>query len=97
MAGYGQIDSSFPERIMRMAEHNLHENHKATSELVRAEAFSARLAAGTTAAVAGGGLVISALLIVAGLPAGALLTALPAILVGIGRVTSAIRGRSSDD
>lgn len=97
MALYGQVDPSFPERIMQMAEFNLREMHGNDSTLANAQATSLKLIAWTTTIMGVGGLGASVLFGLLGIDAGVIGSLVTVGLVGVAKVASAVRGRSSDD
>lgn len=104
MAGYGQIDKSFPERIMRMAEKNMEARHEdqrsraaSRDRLVRAESAATKVFAFTSAALVVGGVGGGIWITLAGNPGTGIWGIIAGGLVGLSKLASAIKGRSSDD
>ena len=97
LGAYGQIKEDFPERIVAMAEVQVHGRHELMRKSVDAEAFAIRASAITTGIVAIGGLGASVVLIAVGLPAASLLTAIPAVLMGCAQVINGIRRKSPNE
>lgn len=104
MAGYGKIDSSFPERIMQMAEKNMEARHedqraraKATDRLVRAQSLATTIFSFTSAGLVAGGVGGGIWITLAGYPGTGLWGIVGGSLVGLSKLASAIKGRSSDD
>ena len=97
LAAYGDISPDFPDRILRMAEKQVHGRDEAMQKGIGAEAFAVRASAVTATVVSVGGIGATVWLIVLGLPTQSLLTAIPAILIGAGNLIHGIRNKSSDD
>jgi uncharacterized membrane protein len=96
LGDYGRVQEDFPERIVAMAEVQVHGRHKLMQKGVDAESFAVRLSSITTAVVAVGGLGASVFLIIEGLPVASLLTAIPAVLMGSAQVINGIRRKNPE-
>ncbi len=93
MAGYMNIDPSFPERILRMAEKDQEWRHETASTMARAEEFAVRIGA-LTVPVLGllmlvAGVVVSAL----GAPwhAALVIGGLPTLVAALGSFVAQVR------
>lgn len=98
MALYGEIDSTYPDRIMRMAEKNLEARNDAISESARSIAFVTR-AGGMTVVVLPVLLLAAAVVLFAmGAPSQVVIAGLiGASLTGVAKVIQAARGGSDGD
>ena len=97
LAAYGDISPDFPDRILKMAERQVHGRDTAMQTGIKAESFAVKTSAVTAAVVSIGGLGATVVLIILGLPTQSLLTAIPAVLIGAGQLMNGIRKKSSDD
>lgn len=97
LARYNEVDPTFADRIMRMAESEVEARTDSMKRLNKAEARAVSLGAVTTAAIVVLGLVAAIVLIALGYDGIAFLLAVPALLYGVARVIEAIRNGSSGD
>lgn len=95
MQGYGYIQDDFPERIMRMAEVNVHGRHELLKSSVATENTSTLLFSWTISAVSILGLVGGFTLTVMGFNPLVLISWTPAVLQGVAAAINSVRGRGS--
>ena len=96
MAQYGEIDPSFPERIMRMAEETAYSKTGNVRTLAHAEAFGVRSVGLTTLVLGVGGLAAAVVFGFLGIESGVIGGMVASGLVGVAKVASALRGRRDD-
>lgn len=96
LAAYGRISPDLVNRIVSMAETQVHGRHEVIKSGMEAESFAVRTSAITTSIVAVGGLGASIILLANGMDVGALLTAIPAVLMGIAQVSNQFRKKGDE-
>ncbi|RII41912.1 DUF2335 domain-containing protein [Galactobacter valiniphilus] len=97
LAGYGHIDSSFPERIMRMAETQVEANVSATKKLSTADALSTTIGAVTVPLVNIACVVLAGIGVVNGQPQALVAMVVPAGSALIAMVQRTRAGKSPDN
>lgn len=93
MAQYGEIDPTFPERIMRMAEENVYGKNGNVRILAKAEAFGVRSVGITTLSIGIGGLASAVVFGFLGIESGVIGSIVAVGLVGVAKVATAVRGK----
>lgn len=93
LANYGEIDATFPERIMRMAEVEIETRAHVLTRTANAEAFGVRMGVITAAVVPVALAVLGLVLVLNGLGTGYLFV-IPGVLVGVAQIISAVRGNA---
>jgi uncharacterized membrane protein len=96
LARYNEVDPTFANRIMKMAEAEVYTNTKAIKDLSSAESLAVRSGAIAAVGITAVGLVATVVLTIFGYSAIAILTAIPAVLYGLSRVIEAIRSRGTE-
>lgn len=94
MRGYGYIQEDFPERIMRMAEVNVHGRHELLKSSVATENTSTLVFSWTISVVSILGLVGGFTLILLGFDPLVLVSWVPALFQGVAAAINSMRGRS---
>lgn len=96
LARYNEVDPTFADRIMKMAEAEVYTNTDAIKDLSSAESLAVRLGAFAAVGITAVGLIATVVLTIFGYSAIAILTAMPAVLYGFSRVIEAIRSRGTE-
>lgn len=96
LAAYNDIDPSFAERIVRMAETDQQGIRAAIDRTSRAEAYAVRVGMTSMVLISVISLALAAWLIIAGFPAGAALLALP-LMTAAPRFIAALKGKPEND
>lgn len=96
LAAYNEIDPTFAERIVCMAENDQRCMRAAIDRTSRAEAYAVRVGMTSMVLISVISLALAAWLIVAGFPAGAALLALP-LMTAAPRFIAALKGKPEND
>jgi uncharacterized membrane protein len=94
LARYNEVDPTFADRIMKMAEAEVYANTDAIRDLSSADSLAVRWGAIAAVGITAVGLIGTVVLIILGYSAIAVLTAIPALLYGLSRVIEAARSRA---
>lgn len=95
LRAYGDLDPSFPERIMRMAEKDQDSRIECMERLTGAEVLAVKVGAVVASVTVLASLVAALVLTVMGFTNVGFILVLPAILTGVARLVSALRSRES--
>lgn len=97
LRAYEEIHPDLLPTVLEMARASTIGRAANLERMSKAESFGVVASAATTPVIAVGGLTFAGVLIANGHDVSALLTAVPAVLISVGKIVSAFRGRRSDD